>query len=235
MDLGLSEVWESFVILLPTISSAIIVLIIGWAVGRIVGRFISTILKRSSIDRLLEKTIIGKAVISSGIEPIRFFDLLVRWIIYIIALFVALDILQIKILGDFMKAVMAYLPNFITGVVILIFGFIIADFVGNFATTLGRKSKLFFPAIIGSIIKLILYFMVVTMALAQMKIEVQILYIFANALAWGSAIGIGVGLGIAFGWGLKDIIAKRAIKWIRTTEKAAKCCEDELKKQENKN
>lgn len=228
--MSLSIRWESFLESIPKAGGAIIILIIGWAVGRIVGRAVSTILERSGLDDLLKRTIVGRAIIRSGIKPVRFFDLLIRWFIYLIAIFVAVETLHVEILSRFMLEVVEYIPNLIAGIAILIFGFIAADFLGDAVSTLAEEAKIFFHRIVGSVVKLLLYFIVVTIALSQMKVNVEILYIFANAMAWGIAAGTTIGLGIALGWGLKDIIAKNASKWIPSLEDAAKRYEDRFRK-----
>jgi hypothetical protein len=230
MEIGFESIWNNFIDLLPNVTSAIIVLVIGWAIGRIAGRLISIAIERSGLNKLIRNQFIGRLIESSGLTPCRFFDLLTRWVIYLIALFVAIDILQIQMLSAFKKNILEYLPNFIVGIAILIFGFTIAEFIGNFVSTLSRESKIIFPVIIGNLVRLVLYFVVLTIALTQMKLEVEILYIFANALAWGVAIGLGIGFGIAFGWGFKDIIAKKANRWLSITEESVRCYEEQFKK-----
>lgn len=228
--MSLSIAWESFLESIPKAGGAIIVLIVGWTVGRIVGRAVSTMLERSGLDDLLKRTIVGRAIIRSGIKPVRFFDLLIRWFIYLVAIFVAVEMLHVEILSRFMLEVVEYIPNLIAGIAILIFGFIAADFLGEAVSALAEEAKILFYRIVGSMVKLILYFIVVTIALSQMKIDVKILYIFANAIAWGMAAGITIGLGIALGWGLKDVIAKSASKWFPSLEETAKHYEEKFRK-----
>jgi hypothetical protein len=177
----------------------------------------------------LRKTAIGKALERSGVTTVRFFDLIIRWFIYLIAVFAAVNILEITVLSEFMKTVVEYLPSFIAGAFIIIFGFIIADFIGDAVTAVGKEAKVEFSGLIAAGLKLLLYFVVLTIALGLMRIDVEILYVFANALAWGAAIGIGAGLGIAFGWGFKDVVAKNAKKWITSIEKTAKSYEKKQK------
>lgn len=226
----LVNAWSTFFDLLPKIAGAIAVLIIGWIAGRIIGKAVSKVLDKVGIDDALMKTAIGKAIQKSGITVVRFFDLIVRWFIYLIALFAATDILEISVLSEFMKSVVQYLPSFIAGVFIIIFGFILADFIGDAVESVGKEAKVEFSGIISNGLKLLLYFIVLTVALSLMKIDVEILYIFAEALAWGVAIGVGVGLGIALGWGMKDAVAKNANKWISNFEKSAKNLDKTKKK-----
>ena len=225
----LVDAWAVFIDMLPKVAGAIVVLIIGWIAGRVIGKGVSKVLDKAGVDDALRKTAIGKALERSDVTTVRFFDLIIRWFIYLIAVFAAVDILEITVLSEFMKTVVEYLPSFIAGTFIIIFGFIIADFIGDAVAAVSKEAKAEFSGIIAAGLKLLLYFVVLTIALGLMRIDVEILYIFANALAWGAAIGIGAGLGIAFGWGFKDVVAKNAKKWITSIEKTAKSYEKKQK------
>ena len=221
------DIWEVFVGYLPKVAGAIIVLIIGWIAGRLVGKGVSRILDKVGVDDAVKKTAIGKAIERSGITVVRFFDLIIRYFIYLIAVFAAIDVLEIDVLSQFMIRVVEYLPSFIAGVFILIFGFIAVDWLADSLSAVGAEAKLEYTHIFSMLIRFVLYFVVIIISLQLMRIDVEILYIFATALAWGIAIGVSVGLGIAFGWGFKDLIAKNAPRWFKGVEKSAKTIEKE--------
>jgi len=162
----------------------------------------------------------------SGVTTVRFFDLIVRWFIYLVAVFGAVNVLEITVLTEFMKSVVEYLPSFIGGVFLLIIGFVIVDFIGDAVASVGKEVRVEFVSFISAGLKLLLYFVVLTIALKMMRVDVEILYIFARALAWGVAAGVAVGLGIAFGWGFKDLVAKNAEKWFTSTSKAVEKVDD---------
>ncbi|MGC8849557.1 MAG: mechanosensitive ion channel family protein [Candidatus Bathyarchaeia archaeon] len=216
----------TFLNLLPKVVGAIVILALGWAIGRMLGKGISKALDRAGVDDAVRRTMLGRALERSGISTVRFFDLTIRWFIYLVAVFGAANILEIAALTEFMGKVVEYLPSFIGGVFLLILGFIIVDLIGDAVASLGREARVEFAGVISAGLKLLLYFVVLTIALKMMRIDVEILYIFARALAWGAAVGIAVGLGIAFGWGFKDIVAKNAEKWFTSTSKAAEKIED---------
>ena len=222
----LEDLWNTFVVMIPGIIGAIIALIIGWIAGRALGKGVSMILDKAGVDDALRKTIIGKSIEKSGITCVHFFDLIVRWFIYLIAILAAASILNIAVLSDFLNNVVSYIPSFIAGVFILLFGFIIVDYFADFFRTFGREAKIEFTGIIANGLRLLLYFVIIIISLSVMRIDVTILYIFATALAWGIAVGAGVGIAIAVGWGFKDVIRERADKWIKTATEAAKKAEE---------
>jgi small-conductance mechanosensitive channel len=202
--------------MLPRVAGAVVALIIGWIAGQALGKAISKLLDKAGVDDALRKTLVGKTLERSGITCVGFFDLVVRWFVYLVAIFAAVDILQITVLSGYMNMVVSYLPSFIAGIVIFVVGFIIIDYVADFIKQLGEEAEIAYSRIFADGLRLFLYGVVTILALSQMKIDVSILYVFANALAWGIAIGVGVGLGIAFGWGFKDAVAENSKKWIKS-------------------
>ena len=206
----------------PRIAGALIVLVVGWAAGRLIGRGFSKILDKAGLDEALRRTVIGKALDRTKITIVGFFDLVIRWFVYLIAILAAVDILQISILSSFISQIVQYLPRFIAGIFILLIGFIVADFVADALRAVGKEGRLEYAPIFADALRFVFYFVVLAIGLSTMQVDVNILYIFANALAWGIALGIAVGLGIAFGWGFKDAIAKRADKWIETISAGTK-------------
>lgn len=216
---------EQIVVMTPKILGAIVVLIIGWAVGRGAGAAVSRILDRAGVDDALRKTSIGKAIEKSGISIPKFFDILVRVFIYLIAVLAAVNILEIEILSQFMTRVIEYLPSFIAGVFILIFGLMAADFVGDAITAIGKEAKIEYARIASTLVRAIFYLVVIIIGLSTMKIDVSILYTIITAAAWGFAGAIAIGGGLAIGFGLRDIVAKKAEEWMKKAEETAKTLE----------
>lgn len=230
----LTQIWERFVEILPRVAGAIIALIIGWIAGRALGKAVSKVLDKAGVDDALRPTIFGRVLERSGITTVGFFDLIVRWFIYLIAIFAAVDILQIAILTEYMSMVVEYLPSLIAGVVILIAGFIVTDYITDFMKKVGEEAGVAYAKLFSDGLRLFLYSVVIIIALSQMKIDVSILYIFANALAWGISIGVCVGLGIAFGWGFKNVIAERAKEWVKSLTTTAEKVEEVRAKETTK-
>jgi small-conductance mechanosensitive channel len=228
----LTEMWTAFVGVLPRAVGAVIALIIGWIAGRALGKAISKILDKAGVDDALRRTVFGRALERSGITCVGFFDLIVRWFIYLIAVFAAVDILRITVLSQYMHMLVAYLPNLIAGVILFIAGFIVVDYIADFMRKVGEEAEIAYSRLFVDGLRLFLYAVVTILALSQMKINVSILYIFANALAWGISIGVCVGLAIALALGFKDAIAEYAEKWIKSLTTTTKKVEETIAKKE---
>jgi len=211
-----------FAAALPRVVTAIIILIIGWAVGRGLGAVIAKILDKIGVDDALRKTAVGKAIEKSGITLPRFFDVLIRVFIYLIAVFAAVNVLEITLLTHYMQMVVEYLPNFIAGVFILIFGLMAADFVGDAITAIGKEAKIEYVGLASLAVRGVLYLVVLIIGLSTMKIDVSILNMIVTAISWGLAGAIAIGGGIAIGFGMKDFVAKKAEEWAKKAEETAK-------------
>lgn len=198
-----SEVARAILLYAPRLLFALVIILVGWFVSRLVGRAVRSLVEGLGWETVFRKASVGRAILKSGYTPSSFFSTLSKWVLYLVTVLVATESLSIPALSSYVQSFLGYLPRFVGGILILIVGFIFADW----ATDLFRKGSAFAsvetPGPIADLLKLFLYFIVLTIALAQMRVDVTILYIFGQALAWGTAIA----LGIAFGWYLKDKIA----------------------------
>lgn len=194
----LSEIISIVVVYSPRLVFAAIVLALGWVIGRLASFLIKNVVGKMRLEAAFRKTSVGRAILRAGYAPSNFFAMLGKGVIYLSAILSALKLLSIPLLTDSVQAVIEYLPSLIGGALILVVGFTFVDWISE-TVEKGVASPLQ-SSILGGLVRTLLYFVVITIALAQMRIDVTILYIFAQALAWSLAIAIG----IAIGWSLKD-------------------------------
>jgi hypothetical protein len=222
----LEQLWLALLELLPKVVGALIVLSVGWLTGRLLGTLVLRVFRRAKIENAFVKTAFGKALERSGLKPSLFFDMVVRWFVYLGSFLIAVDILGIEALKPFANTFVHYIPLAIGGAIILVLGLIAADFLADLALAASGGTRREYASIFIIGLRFFMYFVVAIVSLSIMKIDVSILYVFANALAWGIAGGIGVGLGVALGWGFKDTIAKNAEKWIGVARVSAEKVEE---------
>lgn len=183
-----------------------IILAVGWAVGRLVGLLVRSFLSRMGADSVLRKSSMGRAIIKSGYTGSQFFDNVSRWIIYLAAALFALDSLGIPTISQSVSRFIDFIPDLVAGLLVLVVGFVLSDWFGEFikkSIPQEQKDALYLGTL-AEILKIVLYFITITLALRQIGIDTTILYIFAEAVAWGIAIAVGVAAGIVAGWFFKD-------------------------------
>ena len=193
---------------IPAIIAALIILLIGWFAGKLAGKIIGTIIDKIGLGAALDKTAIGGAFKSSGMTTAKFFEVLVRWFIYIIFIMAAINVLKIDLLIDFMNKLVLYIPHLIAGLFLLIVGLILVDFLMDWIGVQLKTREVGSSDIIATILRALFTLVIIVLALDQMLIDTTIIYTFLEPLAWGLGIGLAVAIGIAVGWGSKDAVAE---------------------------
>jgi len=201
---ALMQMLYSVIAFLPSLVAAIVILLIGWVVGRLLGKVISGILDKIGVDDALLKTSVGKAIEQSGTSVVTFFDLIVRWFIYLMAIVAAANILQLEFLTSLLQSIVVYLPHVALFLIILIVGFIFVDLFADILEGWGKTQDIEFLGLIIMLLRIFFYFIVLVLALSQLLIDLTIIYTFVTPIAWGVGLGLGAGIAIFIGFGLKD-------------------------------
>lgn len=209
----LGNALSDIVAALPRLLGAIVILIIGWAVGAALGRLVARVADRTGIDRSARNTPIGRMMGDSPDALSNFLGKVTAWFVYALAILAAANTLAIPILSQWISTAVSYLPAFIAGLLVIIGGFVVADFIGDAIERTRAAAQTAYATWFAAGIRMFLYFTAVVIGLDTMGIDVEILYVFARAMAWGLALGIGAAIAIAFGWGGKDYVSNNMNRW----------------------
>nr|WP_297785307.1 mechanosensitive ion channel [uncultured Allomuricauda sp.] len=128
---SLSGMGKEIALAFPKILGAIVILILGWIVIKIVLFLLKKILKLAKVDMLNDK-INGMDVTGKGdlnVDVIKVILGFVRWFLILVFLIVAADILDWKIISQEIGNLLHYLPRFFSALALLMLGFYIGNFV----------------------------------------------------------------------------------------------------------
>lgn len=204
----------SVIEVLPRLIGALLLLLVGWLIGRGVYRLVARTSMRLELDRLVGDTPLGRVfgrregAISHGLGRIG------AWFVYGIAILAAASILDIQTLSEWISVAVTYLPAFVAGALIIIGGFILADFLADIIARTETVTDTRYTELFADGVRVFLYYISLVIGLSTIGIDVQILNTFATAAAWGLAAGIALAIGIGFGWGGKDYVAQNIDSWV---------------------
>ena len=116
----------------------------------------------------------------------------------------AANALNLTFLTALITAIIAYLPFIAAFVIILIVGFIVIDWFADFLRNLGTAQRISMMQPLITVLQAFLYFVLVILALQQLKIDLTIIYVLITPVAWGIGIGVGAAIAIFCGFGLRD-------------------------------
>ena len=206
---------------LPRLVAAIVILLIGWVIGIAVAKLVSTLADKVELDRAVLGTPIGRILGGSEKAVSKAFGTLAKWFVYAIAILTAADVLAIALLSEWIQRAVSYLPAFIAGLIVIVLGFVVADFIGDAITRTRTATQTSYTQFFATGTRLFLYFTAIVIGLDTMGIDVSILFVFANAIAWGLAAAIAIGFGVAFGWGARDYVSENIDRWMGRASSAA--------------
>lgn len=208
------ETLAGVVAFLPQLIGALFILVIGWLVGRLLGSVVSRVADRTELDRLVMKTPLGGAL--GGTEPAisRSLGRVAAYFVYALAILAAADALAVELLSEWISTAITYLPAFVAGALIIVLGFVVADFLADVVAHTEMVTDTGYTDAFADGLRVFLYFVAVVIGLGTMGVDVAILNTFAQAAAWGIAAGIALAVGIGFGLGSRDYIAANIGDWM---------------------
>jgi hypothetical protein len=128
---------------IPSVIAAIIIILIGYGIGIIVGTAANKIIEKLGIEKGFDKTTAGQAFRNAGLDLSNFVGAILKAFITILAVILAIQILNVGgTIGTYLAAIANYLPRLLGGILIIVFGIILVDFL---ATLIGRMLKPMFP------------------------------------------------------------------------------------------
>jgi len=189
---------------LPRLAAALGILMAGFAVAKMVERGTDIFLHKIGFDRWMREGGVTEALARAGtkLDPSSALARLVFWTVMLLVILLAADALGINAVSELFAELLAYIPNVIAAVVVLVIGIVLGEFVKDLvlASTGGLPGSLTLArAAKGAVILLAVF-----MALEQLDIAQDIVLVFFIAVVGAAALAAG----IAFGLGARDIAAE---------------------------
>ncbi|MEU4674655.1 hypothetical protein AB0F91_43580 [Amycolatopsis sp. NPDC023774] len=201
---SLQSAFTTFVSYLPQVIGALLVLLIGFIIAKLLDKAITKGLQKAKVDDKL-KTGGGANYVekfSPQGSPSKLVGLVVFWVIMLFVISSAIGTLGIPPLTAFMNQVLSYLPNVLAALLIFIVAAAVAGAIGALVhrtmgdTPTGQVVRTLVPAMIMGI--------AVFMILTQLGISPVIVTITYVALVGAAALAAA----LAFGIGGRDAAAR---------------------------
>ncbi|NJM80939.1 MAG: mechanosensitive ion channel [Flavobacterium sp.] len=185
---------------------ALIVLIIGWFVTKLVIYVFGKALDLSRIENLSTKIneadFFGKSEIKISLKQIILS--FTKWILILVFFIIAADVMQWKIISEEISHLLRYLPKLFSAIVLFMIGIYIANFVRKTIFVMFQSFDLSGSKIISSIVFYGISSLITITALNQAGIDTSI--ITNNiTIIFGSFL---LTFALAFGFGSKEVIKK---------------------------
>jgi len=128
---------------IPAVIAAIIVILIGYAIGIVVGNAINKLVEKLGIEKNFDKTMTGQSFKNAGLDLSNFIGGVTKAFITILAIILAIQILNVGgTIGTYLTTIADYLPRLLGGILLIVFGTVLVDFLASF---IGKMIRPMFP------------------------------------------------------------------------------------------
>lgn len=213
LTLSFQNLWMGIVSFVPNLVVAIVIVILGWLVGALIGRAIWQVFRSIKVDEALRRAGFEGFLRRGGLnlDTGAFIGGLVKWFIIVVFLVAAFDVLGLSQVNLFLQqVVIAYLPRVIVAALVLLVGGVIGDIVERVVVTAARTADLKSAHFAGAIAKWAVWVFAILVALSQLGIAAA----FSQTLFTGIVIAVSLALGLSFGLGGQEA-AGRFIERLR--------------------
>jgi len=201
-----SDAWTRILSFIPNLIGAIVVILIGLLVAYVLKWVVVQIFSAIQLQTLSEKTkfsgILGKMGVKENVTELL--GNFVKWIIIIVFLIPALQVLGLSEVGDVLSQVLGYLPKVVIAGFLVFVGIVLADIVSHAiratALTIGSATA----SVLATVTKYAIYIFVGLITLEQLGVaSTLLLSAFTGIIAL-----IAIAGGLVFGLGGKDAAAE---------------------------
>lgn len=203
---SLTNIWLEITKIFPNIIGALIVLIIGWLITKLVVKIIKKVLKLAKANKLDDK--INEIEIVEGkklnFDTIKVVSKVVKYLMYIILLVTASDIMGLDIITKQISDLISYLPKLFAALVVFIVGLLFANFVKNGLKSLFESMDLSGGKMISQVVFFLMLTFISITALNQAGIDTEIITNNINMIIAAFLLAFA----IAFGFGAREVVGK---------------------------
>lgn len=203
---SLVDLWQGFVGFTPKLIGAVIIFVIGWLISVGIGKLVAEVLRKLKFNRIFEKGGMKEALQKAEfkVDASGFIGAIFKWVLVIVFLLAAVQVLGFQQFAGFLTSVLNYLPNVIVAVLILVVAAIIADILEKIVRAAVEGAKVGYGNIAATIVRWSIWVFAILAILYQLRIAPGLIQI----LLQGVVALIVIAAGLAFGLGGKDVAAE---------------------------
>lgn len=203
---SIRNIWFDVSEIFPSILGAILIIVIGWIVTKIIVRIVKKALKFAKANKLDD--VLNSIEVFDGkkleFNTVKIVSAFVKWIMYIMIIIVVSDIMNFTIISNQINNLLAYLPKLFAALVIFTIGLVLANTVKKGLKSFFESMDLSGAKVVSHIVFfLILIFTSIT-ALNQAGVNTEII---TNNVTMILAAFL-LSFALAFGFGAQKVVGE---------------------------
>lgn len=199
---SLADAVGAIILFIPLLLAAIVVLLIGWGIAKLVQALVTKALHTAHLDRLMEREGLIDALRRAEISatPSRILGVIAYWFVFLIAVYAAVSVMGISALTALMTTVVLYLPRVFAAMLIIVVGAWASSFLARLTRATASTANIDFAPMLGNVVMGTVLFFTFAIALGILGLNFPFL-VTAFAILLGGLVLAGT---LAFGLGGRE-------------------------------
>ena len=133
---GVSSAWSNVITFVPKLAAALVIILVGYLLAKLIASVLDKVLERVGFDRAVERGGVKQALANSKYDPSDLIAKLAFWLIFLVSLQLAVGVFGPNPVSDLLQGLIAYLPNVLVAIVLLVVAAAIAKAVTDLGANL---------------------------------------------------------------------------------------------------
>ena len=199
---ALMKIFTDILDFIPRLVNGLIILIIGYLISALVRWIIRFVLRRVRLQQLADRVGITNTLQGLGVRAplpeiiaqIVFFFLLLSFATS------AVTLMGLASVAELLQNILHFIPQAISAAILIIFGSMLARFLGNTIATVAENVNITYGNALGKIIEYAIVAFVVVLAISTLGIDTAVLTTSLTIIVASA----GLALALTFAWGARD-------------------------------
>lgn len=211
---ALTKILFDIIDFIPRFVNGLIILIVGYLISRLVRWLVRVILREIRFDHLAQRTGITNALealgvripLSEVIAQVVFFFLLLSFAIS------AFGLMGLTAVADLLQSVLRFIPRAISAGIIIIFGSMLARFLGATITAVTENVNITYGRVLGKIIEYAILAFVIVLAISTLGVDTTILTSSLTIIIASAGLAIALTFAIGARESARNVIAGHYVR-----------------------
>ncbi len=203
---AMSSLWASVAAFIPRLFGALVVVLLGFVVAKLLDTLLSKVLAKLGLDRLMAGTGLTKLLGRAGIRiPVSaLIGKVVYWFVLLIFLVSAAESLGLERVSATLDMLALYVPKVFGAALILLAGVLLAQMLSGLVRGAAESVGLDYANGLARIAQGLVIIISISVAIGQLEVKTELLnYVIAIVL-----ITFGLAVALAFGLGSRELVGQ---------------------------
>lgn len=203
---AMTSVWAPIAGFIPRVFGALIVVLLGFVVAKLLDTLLSKLLAKIGLDRLMAGTGLNKMLARVGIHaPVStLIGKIVYWFVLLIFLVTAAESLGLDRVSATLDVLALYLPKVLGAAIVMLGGVLLAQLVSGLVRGAAEGVGLEYANGLGRIVQGLVIIISISVAIGQLEVKTDLL----NQVISIVLISVGLAVALALGLGSREIISQ---------------------------